>query len=165
MAKLYIMCGPAFSGKTTLSKLIAQKTSAKRFAFDEIWVEKEETGTDLGGTEGWKHVREAALDEILETLRSGVSAVYDENNPKREHRKEFADAARRAGFQSVVVFMDIPLETIRSRRLANLTSQERHDVDDKNFDKVLNDLERPGDDEDALTFTPDTELEEFVNKL
>lgn len=165
MAKLYIMCGPAFSGKTTLSKLIAQKTGAKRFAFDEIWVEKEETGIDLGGAEGWQYVRAAALDEILETLKSGVSAVYDENNPKREHRKEFADAAQRAGSQAVVVFMDIPLETIHSRRLANLASQERHDVDDKNFDKVLNNLENPGDDEATLVFTPDTDSEEFLNNL
>lgn len=165
MAKLYIMCGPAFSGKTTLSKLIAQKTGAKRFAFDEMWVEKEEAGTTLGGSEGWRYVRAAALDEILETLNAGVSAVYDENNPKREHRKEFADAAQRAGAQAVVVFMDIPLDTIRSRRLANLTSQERHDVDDENFDKVLSDLESPGDDEVTLVFTPDTEIEGFLNEL
>lgn len=41
MSKLYIMCGLAFSGKSTLARKIAEHTNSKLIAFDKLWVEKD----------------------------------------------------------------------------------------------------------------------------
>lgn len=40
MSNLYIMCGLAFSGKSTLVRKIAEQTGSKRIAFDELVVEQ-----------------------------------------------------------------------------------------------------------------------------
>jgi len=41
MSKLYIMCGLAFSGKSTLAIKIAAHTGSEIVAFDKLWMEEE----------------------------------------------------------------------------------------------------------------------------
>ena len=165
MTKLYIMCGLAFSGKSTLSKKIAERTSCKRIAFDELWIEAEKHQDVPQGVDGWKLVRALAQDKILTELKAGNSVVYDENNPKKEHRNELREVAKRAGAQSIVIYTDVPLNIIKAREEANRILQNRHDVDPINFEKVLSDLEPPSSDENVIVFKSKDNLEDFVYKL
>ena len=52
MPKLYIMCGLAFSGKSTLARKIAEHTNSKLIAFDKLWVEKDKDQPVPKGVEG-----------------------------------------------------------------------------------------------------------------
>ena len=52
MSKLYIMCGLAFSGKSTLARKIAEHTKSKLIAFDKLWVEKDKDQPVPKGVEG-----------------------------------------------------------------------------------------------------------------
>ena len=162
---LYILCGLAFAGKSTLSRKIVEQKGWKLIAFDTLWVETEKTQLVPQGAEGWRLVRDLAQKEILATLKSGISVVYDDNNPKKDHREELRVVARKAGAVSAVVYLDTPIDVIRAREEASRTLQDRHDVDPKNFEKVLKDLEPPTSDENVFTFRPQDDVTDFVNKL
>lgn len=165
MAKLYIMCGLAFSGKSTLSRKIAEHTGCKLIAFDKLWVETEKKRPVPQGAEGWRLIRDLAQEEILIALKLGISVVYDDNNPRKEHREELREVARKAETESFVIYLDTPLDTIRAREKANRTLKDRHDVDLINFEKVLQDLEPPTQDEDVLIFRPQDNIGDFIRKL
>lgn len=165
MPKFYIMCGLAFSGKSTLAKKVAEYTKSKIIAFDRLWVEKDREKPIPKNTKGWSYIREVGQEEISESLNAGISVVYDDNNPKRKHRDELRSLARGAGADTVVIYLDTPLNVIRSREEENKVSQDRHAVEPKNFQKVLEDMEVLGKEEGALVFTPETNLDEFLKKL
>jgi len=165
MAKLYIMCGLAFSGKSTLAKRIAEHTGSEIIAFDKLWVEEDKIKPVPKNADGWRHIRKVTQEKILKTLKEGKSVIYDDNNAKREHREELCNLAKQARAESIVVYLDTPLETIKAREEANKVSQNRHEVEYKNFQKVLEDFELPSGDEEAMIFTPETDINDFLSEL
>jgi predicted kinase len=165
MAKLYIMCGLAFSGKSTLARRISEHTGGRLFAFDAMWMEEDKIKPVPQGIGGWKYIRDKAKTKSLRLLKEGVSVIYDENNPKRGNREEFRRLAEEVGAEAVVVYVDTSLDVVREREQANRLSPNRHDVEPENFEKVLKDMEAPTPDENVLAFTPDMEIEEFLEKL
>src|SRR3989338_9027828 len=158
MAKLYIMCGLAFSGKSTLAKRIAEHTGSEIIAFDKLWVEEDKIKPVPKNADGWRHIRKVTQEKILKTLKEGKSVIYDDNNAKREHREELRNLAKQAGVESIVVYLDTPLEIIRAREEANKDSQNRHEVEPHNFQKVLGDLEIPARDEKSLIFILEADI-------
>ena len=159
------MCGLAFSGKSTLSRKIAEHARYKLIAFDKLWVETEKERSVPQGAEGWRLIRDLAQAEVFTTLKSGISVVYDDNNPRKEHREELREVARKAGAESFVIYLDTPLDVIRAREEANRTLQDRHDVEAANFEKVLKDLEPPTSDENVIVFKPEDDTEKFIDNL
>ena len=77
---LYIMCGLAFSGKSTLARKIASHTGSKIIAFDKLWVDKDKEKPIHKGVKGWRFIRKVAQDAIARTLQAEKSVVYDDNN-------------------------------------------------------------------------------------
>ncbi len=159
------MCGLAFSGKSTLSRKIAERNGYKLIAFDKLWVKTEKVREVPQGAEGWRLIRDLAQEEVLATLKSGTSVIYDDNNPRKEHREELREVARKAGVESFVIYLDTSLDVIRAREEANRTLQDRHDVDPANFEKVLKDLEPPTSDENVIVFKPEDGVEKFISNL
>ncbi len=165
MTKLYIMCGPAFAGKSTLARKIAERIGSKLVAFDTMWVEEDKKNSVPRDAEGWRYIRDKAQEEVLRFLKEGISVVYDDNNPKRDHREELKRVAEKAGTEAFVVYLNTSLDVIREREKANRISQDRHDVEPENFEKVLSDMEAPTPDENVLVFKPDTDSETFLKSL
>jgi predicted kinase len=165
MASLYIMCGLAFSGKSTLAIKIAEHTGAMLIAFDKLWVDKEKEQPIPKGDKGWKFIRKVGLNKIAETLNEGTSVVYDDNNPRFKHREEVRDIARKLGVKETVIYLNTPMETIRARETTNKITGERHEVESENFQKTAQDFETPTPKENFLEFTLTTDLKEFLQKL
>src|SRR3990167_10908838 len=109
MTKLYILCGLAFSGKSTLARKIVEHTKSKLIAFDKLWVEKNKDKPVPKGAEGWRFIRKVAQDEVTKALQEGNSVVYDDNNVRFEHREELREIARRLGAKDVVIYLNTPL--------------------------------------------------------
>ena len=61
--------------------------------------------------------------------------------------------------------MDTPLDIIRAREKANRVSQDRHDVEPENFEKVLQDMEVPTEDENVIAFRPEMDINDFLKGL
>lgn len=164
MTNLYIMCGLAFSGKSTLARKIAESTGSKIIAFDKLWVEKDKEQPVLKGDKGWKFIRKVGQDEVAKALQEGNSVVYDDNNVRFEHREELREVARRFGARAVVVYLNTPMELIREREAANKVTEQRHEVEPENFQTVLEQLQIPNDQENVLEFKPEMNLDEWVKK-
>lgn len=165
MSKLYIMCGLAFSGKSTLARQIAEYTKSQLVAFDKLWVEKDKEKPITKDAEGWKFIRYVAQDEILKKLHDGVSVVYDDNNIKFEHREELREIAKQAGVDAMVIYLDTPIEIIRKREEQNKISLSRHEVEPANFQTVLEQLEVPSLAENVVLFKPETNVKVWLDDL
>ncbi len=160
------MCGLAFSGKSTLAREIAKHAEAKIIAFDKLWVEKDRKKSIPQDATGWAYVRSVAQKEVLNFLVAGTSVIYDDNNPKRQHRDELRNLAKKIDASPIIIYLDTPLDIIRSREGINKISQDRHQVKPQNFQKVLADMEIPTPEEGrVLIFTPETNLEDFLKRL
>jgi len=165
MNNLYIMCGLAFSGKSTLARQIAERTGSKLIAFDKLWVEKDKENPVPKGEDGWKFIRKVGKDEVVNTLQEGSSVVYDDNNVRFEHREELREIARKFNAKSVVIYLNTPIKIIRERETTNRLTGERHEVEPENFQTVLEQLETPRADENMLEFTPNMDVEKFLSEL
>ena len=165
MNNLYIMCGLAFSGKSTLARKIAEQTGSKLIAFDKLWVEKDKENPVSKGDEGWKFIRKVGQTEVAKALQTGSSVVYDDNNVRFEHREELREVARKFNARPLVVYLNTPIELIREREAANRVTGERHEVEPENFQTVLEQLEVPTESESVIEFTPSMDSEKFISEL
>lgn len=165
MVKLYIMCGLAFSGKSTLARKIAEHTGSRLIAFDTLWVKKDREQPVSKDAEGWRCIRKIAQDEIREALTKGVSVVYDDSNIRFEHREELRAIARDLNSKSIVVYLDTPLELMRQRESMNKKTGERHEVNSKNFQTVLEQLQVPSLQEKVVVFKPEMEIENWLTDV
>ena len=161
---LYIMCGLAFSGKSTLARKIAEYTGSKIIAFDKLWVEKDKEQPVPKGAEGWKFIRKIGQVEVAKALQENISVVYDDNNVRFEHRKELREVARKVGARAVVVYLNTPLKLIRKREAINKTTGQRHEVESENFNTVLEQLQIPTTKESVMEFKPEMNLDEWVQE-
>jgi predicted kinase len=159
------MCGPAFAGKSTLARKIVERTGSKLVSFDTTWVEEDKKIPVPEGAEGWEHIQNKTQEKVRRLLKEGYSVVYDDNSPRKENREPFIKIAKEIGVESVVVYLDTPLNVILEREKKNKVTQDRHEVETHNFEKVLKDMEPPTSDENAVTFTPDMNIDEFIGKL
>lgn len=165
MPKLYIMCGLAFSGKSTLARKIAESTGSVRITFDELWIEIDKESPVPKDEKGWKLIRKIGQERVLAALEEGKSVVYDDNNIRYEHREELRNVANRVGLESIVIYLNTPIEIIKQREQENKVTGARHEVEPENFQKVLEQLELPTLEENTIEFSPEMNIEKWTLDL
>lgn len=167
MARVFIMSGLPFSGKTTLSKSIASHLGIPRISFDETWLEIEKEKGSIPGSdsvEQWKYICEVCEEKTKQLLESGTSVVYDNLGSTREQREKIKGLAGEAGAESKVIYVDIPKDEVTKRRERNLTVKERAQVSDENFDNALTQFEPPTESEDYLAYRPTEEINAWLER-
>lgn len=169
MPTLYIMVGVGFSGKSTLAQKIAEYLDIPLVSQDAIFHEIEDRHTfDNNNPEDkdkWRAVLDLSHERLSDFLSNGKSVVFDNVNLKLKHRNELRRIADKAGAKTVVIYLDTPEEILNKRQHDNKTTGERHDVKQKYLDDAKRQLEIPTADENTFVFTPETNLEDFLNKL
>lgn len=99
MRTLYVMCGIPGSGKSTLSKQIANKHNAVRLSLDEMG-----------------YVRQFKLiPHLVEVLERGESVVADSLYTKLQWRTELLDAVKGIECKRVLICMNTPLDVCIQR--------------------------------------------------
>ena len=164
MAILYIMCGQAFSGKSTLAKEIAKYAGATLVSQDAIRFEKEKEVKLLGQKPDYHEVLEISKQKIQEALRRGVSAVFDNTNAGFKHREEFRQIANECKARSVVVYLNTSDEELKKRQEANRITKERHDVNEEELQKVRDRFEAPTSNENVLVYFPNEDIPEWLQR-
>ncbi len=162
MPTLYLLCGVAFSGKTTLGEAIARHAGLRVVSTEEI---NEVRG--LRGGEGipyqeWEATHAIAVSWLGRLMGSGEDLLVDDTNCFRWIRDRFRWVAERHGYRPRVIFLDVPLEVLHQRRRANQLTGDRHRVVDPIFDSHAADFEPPSEDEDVITFDPDQDLGQWL---
>jgi predicted kinase len=162
---LYMMCGLAFSGKTTLAKAIAKATGSVIVSFDDIYIKEVPNFAGVDKVETWRITRRIGEDEIARLLSSGKSVVYDNTNARKEHRDFIRGIADKSKAKTMTIFVNTPIDLIRERQRKNKFSKERVDVNAEDFNEVLQQLEPPVGEENMFEFIPETNLEEFLDTI
>ena len=107
MIKLITLCGTPASGKTTLSKELAEKYNAKLYCFDKF-----EGAFSPSKAE---KVRSQMHKDIAEDLRNGINVVCDDLNTKLKWRSSLLSAVSDIECKKTLVVMTTPLEVCLER--------------------------------------------------
>ena len=166
MPILYIMCGVGFAGKSTLAKNISEHLEIPLVSQDGLFFEKEkELNLNQDSDAQWEMLLGMCKQRIREIMTEGKSVVFDNVNLKHAHRDELREIAKEVGGKAVVIYLDTPEETLNKRQDRNKVTRERHDVKQEYLDDAKMQLEIPQRGEDVYTFTPETNLEQFLDNL
>jgi predicted kinase len=168
--KLYILCGEAFSGKSTLSKKIAEHFDAKIVGRDEIYFAMEkilalESTPDEDDISLWKNMWMLVLQGVKNQLLLGNSVVIDDNCLYLKQRDQLRSIAKEVGVRSTLIFLDIPTEILKDRKEQNKISKTRHDVPSAWLTEDSELFEKPTEVENPTIYKPNTSFDDFVNKL
>jgi adenylate kinase family enzyme len=161
MPKIYIMCGLPFSGKSTLSKEISDYLAIPRISFDEEWQEEEKKNGKIPGVDGieqWKFVSQLCEQKVSESLKRGISVIYDNLGDNSTNRNHIKDLAQQNQSEAIIIYLDISKEEVIRRRELNLKSQERNQVSDENFDRAISSFEPPTETENIIKYTPNQDI-------
>jgi predicted kinase len=167
---LIILCGEAFSGKTTLSNKIANNFGAKVVGRDEIYFAVEkilalENTPDEDDHYLWKNLWPLVLQGVKNQFLLGNSVVIDDNCLYLRQRDELRSIVREIGVKSLLIFLDIPAEVLKQRKEQNKMSKNRHDVPSAWLTEDSEIFERPTEKENPIIYTSDETLDAFVDKI
>lgn len=160
------MCGVAFSGKTTLSKKIAEHKHATLVSQDMLWFEREkELGLDHDSDEDWDMVLQLSKGVVRDALTKGDSVVFDDISLKYSDRESLRGLAKESGAEPVIVYLDTPRNVQKERQAKNMETKEHHHVPEHIINWGLEELEIPRESEEIIIFRPDSDLADWLNKL
>ena len=148
--QVHVLCGLVAAGKTTLAKNLAAELPALRLSRDE-WMIR------LYGLPHDDPKYVAALDSCtrllwdvaLDALNLGVSVILDWNHWSRERRADAKERAHAAGFNLIVHYLDVPLETAIARAAARgaAAPQHTHHIDEEGVRHMASIFEPPTESE------------------
>ncbi len=170
MKKLFILCGEAFSGKSTLAKIISKKYKANIVGRDEIYFATEkilalENTPDEDDDSLWNNLWPVTLQGVKNQLMSNNSVVVDDNCFHLSQRNELRSIGEKFGAKVLLIFLDTPIEILNKRKQENKVNKTRHDVPSEWMEDDRNKFERPTDDENALLYKEGGDIDEFINEL
>ena len=161
-ARLYILCGLPFAGKTTLALALVQWFGFTHIALDDINSERDLglTGDAISQSD-WARSYAEAHRRLDAALAGGQSVIYDATNFNRKERDRLHKIAARYNISTTVIYLDLADEA-RHRWQANRRTRSRYDVRDEDFAQVADNFDPPTADEDTLTYDGSLPLDEWV---
>jgi predicted kinase len=160
----YILVGLPFSGKTTLSKAIAEQLNIPRVNLDEV---KEEMGfkgvsdNDISH-EDWTKIFNETDRRVVEHLKKGQSVLHETSWTKRWKRDRARKLASDSGITSKVIYIKIPETVSRERWMDNKKENERYDVPEDVFEEAVKEFEIPTEDEDLLIYDQSVPVNDWI---
>jgi predicted kinase len=164
MKTLYLLCAPAFAGKSTLARAMAERLGCAVVSFDALVAE---LGLPPAGEglppEALAAVHRAALARAAAAMAAGGDLVIDDTHCFRFLRDDYRRLAGRRDYRTRVVHLDVPAVELRRRRVRNEVTAERDGVNAEVFERHLASFEPPIDDEDVLVLRPEDRLDEWLD--
>jgi predicted kinase len=165
MPRIYILCGLAFSGKTTLAKTLVQRLGLARVSIDEI---NSARGVGLDNAwispENWDLTYAESYRQLDEYLRAGRSVLYDAGNFNRAERDKARAIAAQSGAGALVIYVTTPETTTRERWQRNRLTHERNDIRDDYFEIGAQMFEPPAADENVLLYSNEQNVDAWIEE-
>jgi predicted kinase len=153
------MSGLPFSGKTYLSKRLAETTGFVRVSYDDIWEEKNK---ELHKWLDWNQVTAIAHKQILALFNDGKSVIYDDLGDTLEIREGLQALAEKVGAESRIVYVNIPEKVRQERHKKNKIVPERHDISNQRFKRSAKRFDPPGKGENVIVFDLRHNIDEWI---
>jgi len=164
MLQVYAMCGVAFSGKSTLARRIADELSISLISLDAINHERGLRGGEGLSIAQWEETSAIAMDRLRQCLREGKSTVVDDTFSRRFLRDRCRAVALEFGAEFTIVFVDTPIEEIRTRRDANHQRPTRHHVRHDVFEDHYRTFQFPTADEPVVRVVRGFDLQSWLTE-
>lgn len=167
---LFILCGEAFSGKTTLAKEIAKKYEAKIIGRDVIYfsiadtLALEDTPEKDDGSL-WNNLWPIVVQGVKNWLLLGESVVVDDNCLYSNQREDLYRVAKETGVEYTLVYLNVPMDILRERKEQNKINKTRHDVPSGWMEEDSDTFERPSSAENPLVFTEKETIDDLLKKI
>ncbi len=156
------MCGPPFSGKSTLARAIEARFGITRIEVDAVHLER--NLKDVREAD-WRIAVQRSYRRLIEALSSGDSAIWDTANLTRAERDRMRRTGARSGANALLIFVDTTDAERGRRRIANLVSGDRVDVPELAFENARAAFEPPADDEDSIRFRSNVPIDEWLTEI
>lgn len=161
---LYIISGLSFVGKTYLCNILV-----KKFGYETVDVDvtkKNIYGKGLRDDdlthEQWVKIYDATDKQIEKSLKDGKNVLDASRNFRKSERINAKNIAEKSGARFIVIYVKTPEEVVRQRWVENRRKQTRHDIEDKNFEEIINFFEPPSSDENPIILTYGDDLEQWI---
>lgn len=165
MPRIYILCGYAFAGKTTLARALVRRLDLSCVSIDEI---NNTRGIGLNNSwislEDWHITYAESYRRLGEYLRAGCSVVYDAGNFNRVERNKARAIAAQNDSDTLVIYVTTSASVVRQRWLRNRVTGERNDIRDDYFEIGLASFELPSEEENVLLYHTEQDVDGWIEQ-
>ena len=143
---LVLLCGPAFSGKTSLARALEAR-GALRISLDDMLRER---GLEPGAgvpVNAWEDASSAACLLIAAAAQRAQHVVLDDTLCYRFLRDRYRQLGEGAGMHVVLAVLTISASEVRARVAEDLRSPRRRGIDAQLLESHLASFEWPSSDE------------------
>ncbi len=160
----YLLVGFPYSGKTTMAKKLESRLGFARINIDNLKFSKGYTnvGDDDVPDEIWDEIFTEADQLIVKYLSEGKNLANEYAWITRDWRDRARTVAQNAGFQTKVIYIKLPQETIKRRWLKNSKTKERFHWPKEEFKRYLKEFEVPTKDEDIIFYDQSFDLDKWI---
>jgi tRNA uridine 5-carbamoylmethylation protein Kti12 len=160
---LYLLCGLAFSGKSTFATAIANLRNAKIISLDEINAERGLYGGLGIPEEEWVVTHHEALRRVDIALSEKKNVVVDDTNCFKFLRDNYRTIGKKFDAKTFVIYFDLEFEIIYKRLINNNHEPRRPIVTETILHELAAKFEIPEDDENVLVLRDDKNIEQWID--
>lgn len=166
MSKLYILCGLAFAGKTTLANELVKRFGFTRITIDEINNERGvgKSPNEMITQNEWDKTYKESFKRISKALEKGKTVISDAVNFTNEQRDYLRNIANRCGATAKVIYVNPPQGIAQARWLENKKTGLRPDVRADDFSQVADNFQPPTEDENAIVYDGISDLDSWIKQ-
>ncbi len=163
MPRLFALCGLAFSGKTTLARVVARRADAEYVGLDDINEARGLRGGEGIPVEEWERTHEIAIERIGMLLDEGRDVVLDDTLCFRWLRDRYAAVADRHAARFVLIYVATPLPEIHRAMARNEADPRRHPIRLDVFETHARSFEHPTVEERPVVYDRTESMEEWID--
>ena len=162
MKRLFMMCGIAFSGKTTVAKQLSQAVGCAYVGLDDINAERGLHGGDGIAVEEWDRTHNIALERMRELMAGSEDIVLDDTNCFRWLRDRYRESAHENGYIVELVYLEIPLQDVQARIVQNSMTASRRSIGSNILGEHVREFEAPQADEAATVLRNPEDVSRWI---
>jgi predicted kinase len=141
---------------------VAQHLDAFYLSLDEINEARGLFGGEGISVEEWEKTHYLAMEQLENFMPSEQDIVLDDTNCFRWLRDRFRNLGVRYGYQTTLIFLDIPLAEIDQRIAANEQNQTINKVKQEIIEKMQKTFESPQVDEKSIKYSGEKSIKQWM---
>lgn len=151
-AKLYILCGLPYSGKSYLARQIVTDTDIALISIDSLLESGGFSWNDnkLPNTQEWDEIFSSSYELTASALQAGKSVLYDSTNHTVASRDKLRAIARANNVECKVIYVKTTRETIWQRWEENNLNPTRSKVSRELVQQTIDSFEEPTESEGVI---------------
>jgi predicted kinase len=154
------------AGKSTLAKGLKEHKGFAHVNIDQLKWDRGYTkvGDDDVPDKVWDEIFSEADNLLVKHLKEGKHVANEYAWITREWRDRTRKVAREAGFQTKLIYVNIPPEIIKQRWADNIQKKDHFHWPEEEFQRVFADFEEPTPDENILIYDQTTPLDKWIEE-